>query len=180
MHGDDDDDRPEELKDLLREIAPPAALRHRIENDLRRQGLVASRRPDLARRAAMILLPVVAFAAGWVLRPAGGPAHSHDDRPARFILLLYGGSDSPTDDGVREYGDWARRLAASGIEVSGEKLADDTELLVGAPLDAAGRGNLRGFFIVQASDVQRAQQLAVSHPHVKRGGTIVVRRIDPT
>jgi hypothetical protein len=180
MHGDDNDDRPEELKDLPREIAPPASLRDRIENDLRRQGLVASARPALARRAAMILLPLVGFAAGWLLRPAGEPAHSHDDRQTRFILLLYGGSDSPADDGVREYGEWARRLAASGTEVSGEKLADDSTLLVGAPVDTPSRADLRGFFIVQASDAQHAQQLAVSHPHVKRGGTIVVRRIDPT
>ena len=87
--------------------------------------------------------------------------------------------DSPTDNGVREYGDWARRLAASGPEVSGEKLADDRELLVGAPISRA-RADLRGYFIVEAADLQRAQQLAGSHPHVKRGGTIVVRRIDPT
>jgi hypothetical protein len=96
------------------------------------------------------------------------------------MLLLYGGTDTRSDDGVREYGDWARRLAASGTNVSGEKLADDSELLVGAPLNNPVRADLRGFFIVQAADVERAQQLAVSHPHVKRGGTIVVRRIDPT
>jgi hypothetical protein len=86
----------------------------------------------------------------------------------------------PSRRRVREYGEWARRLAASGTEVSGEKLADDSELLVGAPIDTPSRADLRGFFIVQASDAQHAEQLAVSHPHVKRGGTIVVRRIDPT
>jgi hypothetical protein len=180
MHADDNDDRPSELKDLPREIAPPAGLRNRIETDLGRRGLVTSARPVLARRAAMILLPLLGFVAGWLLRPAGDPAHSHDGEQPRFILLLYGGTDSPSDDGVREYGDWARRLAASGTDVSGEKLADDSELLVGAPLHDPARANLRGFFIVQAADVQRAQRLAVSHPHVKRGGTIVVRRIDPT
>ena len=179
MPADDNDDRPSELKDLPREIAPPAGLRDRIETDLGRRGLVASARPVLARRAAMILLPLLGFVAGWLLRPAVEPAHSHDEQP-RFMLLLYGGTDTPSDDGVREYGDWARRLAASGTEVSGEKLADDSELLVGAPLNDPVRADLRGFFIVQAADVQRAQQLAVSHPHVKRGGTIVVRRIDPT
>ena len=82
----------------------------------------------------MILLPLLGFVAGWLLRPAVEPAHSHDEQP-RFMLLLYGGTDTPSDDGVREYGDWARRLAASGTEVSGEKLADDSELLVGAPLN---------------------------------------------
>ena len=180
MHADDNDDRPTELKDLPREIAPPGELRDRIENDLRRRGHISSRASGLTRRAALLLLPIAGFAMGWLLRPTVAPADRHDDRQPRFILLLYGGMDSPTDNSVREYGDWARRLAASGTEVSGEKLADDQELLVGAPLSSSARADLRGYFIVEAADLQRAQQLAGSHPHLKRGGTIVVRRIDPT
>jgi hypothetical protein len=185
MHADDNDDgRATELNGLPREQAPPSALRDRIENDLRRRGMVVATRPRYARLAATILFPLLCaaagFAAGWFSRPAASATVRHDDRQPHFMLLLYGGMDNAGDNGVREYGDWARRLAATGTDVSGEKLADESGAFVGAPLASPAGAELRGFFIVQAADARQAQLLATSHPHVKRGGTIVVRRIDPT
>jgi hypothetical protein len=187
MHANDNNDndgRSTDLNGLPREMAPPAALRDRLESDLRRRGMVITVRPRYARLAATILLPLLCAAAGFgagrLSQPADSVAVRHGDRQPHFILLLYGGAGSPADNSVREYGDWARRLAATGAEVTGEKLADESGLLVGAPLGSSAGADLRGFFIVQAADATQAQQLAVSHPHVKRGGTIVVRRIDPT
>jgi hypothetical protein len=187
MHANDNNDndgRPTELNGLPREMTPPSALRDRVERDLRRRGMVITARPRYARLAATVLFPLLCaaagFGAGWFSRPIASATIRHDDRQPHFILLLYGGTDSPTDNGVREYGDWARRVAATGADVSGEKLADESGVLVGAPIGSSAGADLRGFFIVQAEDASQAQLLAVSHPHVKRGGTIVVRRIDPT
>ena len=86
-------------------------------------------------------------------------------------------SDRQWRTGVWRLGATAGSVWNGGIRREARRRS---ELLVGAPLNNPVRADLRGYFIVQAADLQRAQQLAVSHPHVKRGGTIVVRRIDPT
>jgi hypothetical protein len=177
---DSNDDRPRELSGLPREITPPERLRDRITADLRSRGLVRSPRSTRLHRAAFLLLPLLAgFAAGWMLKPASGPSEGHQSGQPRYVLLLYGGTTSTSGDPVREYGSWAQRLVAAGTPVSGEKLAP-VRFVVGAPLADTAHADLGGFFIVQAADDQRARELALSHPHVRRGGTIVVRRIDPT
>jgi hypothetical protein len=187
MHRDDDDEALKELRDLPREIAPPDGAEARTVTALRDRGLIVSGQRLPLRTAAVLLLPIAltisGFAAGWFLRPMARDSvasHSHDQ--PRFVLLLYGrtGSESVQDDSVAEYGRWARDLARHGTGVSGEKLVDAPPTIVGAQFTAGAPADLRGYFIVEAADEQHARILAVSHPHVKRGGTIVIRRIDPT
>src|SRR6185436_7488428 len=105
--------------------------------------------------------------------PAGPP-------PAvspRFVLLLYGEVPGNEADRVREYREWAKQLAAEGHTVSGEKL--DEAAIVAGP-DVPNAASLRGFFIVGADSEAEARRIAANHPHVRHGGTVVVRAIVPT
>jgi hypothetical protein len=175
MHADGDDHGLEELRELAGGVAPPPALEERIIRELRRRRLIASPRTPLLR-AALVLLPLVAgFAAGWIAKPLAVP---RDDTP-RYILLLYGRAGSESEDLVTEYRNWATRMAESGRSVSGEKLSEQAELVLGAPLTDR-RQALRGFFIVEAPDDATARAIALTHPHIRRGGTVVVRRLDGT
>jgi len=115
----------------------------------------------------------------------------------RFLLLLEGpartradgvppsAADSVAERAlVQEYGAWAGRLARSGALVMAEKLADDEITILardGAisparnPADEVG-----GFFLIQVADAAEAHRIARECPHLKYGGTVQVRRIEPT
>ncbi len=103
-------------------------------------------------------------------RPAGVPPSAADSVAERAL--------------VQEYGAWAGALARSGALVMAEKLADDEITILardGAispardPADEVG-----GFFLIQVADAAEAHRIARECPHLKYGGTVQVRRIEPT
>jgi hypothetical protein len=175
--NDDDEGvegRPEWADALPRDVAPPDEIRGRVVAVLRERGLLAPSgrrlRPLLASAAAVVL-----FAAGWMAGSAAERSAPAADR-GEFMLLLFGGASAPGDEParVREYGDWARRLAREGRHVSGERLGE-AAAAVGGPLPSGPVPS--GFFIVEAQSAAEARDLASGHPHVRHGGTIVIRRI---
>jgi len=168
------------LEELPQGIEPPPALERRTVGALRSAGLV--REVWWRRPAAVAALVAAAFLSGWLARDAARAAaparQAQGSESPRFALLLYGGdAGGAEDDRVREYREWARRLASEGRRISGEKLADDAAVAGAGVPDAAA---LRGFFILDARSESEAQRIAATHPHVRHGGTVVVRRIVPT
>lgn len=114
----------------------------------------------------------------------------------RYVLLLHGparpaaadakqaAADSVAEQAiVSEYRAWAMRLRDSGALVMAEKLARDPVTM----LSAAGATELPhdtpdevgGFFLIQA-DSAEAFRIARECPHLRHGGTVQVRRIQPT
>jgi hypothetical protein len=87
---------------------------------------------------------------------------------------------------VREYGAWARELAQSGRFVDGEKLADDGRfcrleegtLTTAGPQADVHRGALTGYFVIGASSLDEAMQVAKTCPHLKYGGTLEIRLLE--
>jgi hypothetical protein len=104
--------------------------------------------------------------------PAAAPAASGET----FLLLLRESENAPAAgaDVVSEYVSWAQRLNEEGRLLAAEKLADDAAWLP-ARSDAPVIG---GYFLVNARDMAEAATIARSGPHLNRGGTIEVRRIE--
>lgn len=154
-----------------KDVAPPDAVRARVVEGLRREGLLPSRRraarPWLQAAAALLL-----FAAGWMAGAGNGP---DAPSPPRYMLLLFGETSTPADLGARvaEYGAWARASRDRGTEMTGERL-EAAAVAVGGP-SPAGLDALGGYFIVEAPSMDAARALAEGHPHVRYGGTIVIR-----
>jgi hypothetical protein len=126
-----------------------------------------------------------------------GPITVAGASKAKYVLLLHGparsraltraqaAADSAAEQAVvAEYKAWAGRLAASGALVAGEKLADEpiTRLAAnGASEMPRGTADeLGGFFIIQVADSAEAFRIARDCPHLRHGGTVQVRRIEPT
>ena len=115
----------------------------------------------------------------------------------KYVLLLHGpartspttpqqsAADSAAERAlVAEYSAWAGRLAAAGSLVMAEKLADDPLTVLAAngatQLPRFTADELGGFFVIQAADSAEAFRIARECPHLKHGGTVQVRRIEPT
>lgn len=172
----------EEASCLREEPVPPVMLEGRVVAALRADGLIRERSVWFwpLRIAASLLIFVTGAIAGravpqaWFVAPQAAPSQS------RYLLLLANDATPAADGSSRaaEYGDWARSLAARGIAVSGDELTSHAEIV------AKQRGisfpdltSLGGYFIIEAADDGAAAELARTCPHIKYGGSIVVRRL---
>lgn len=121
--------------------------------------------------------------------PEAASAGSATPAGPLFLLLLYEGPDFAPDRSVgqlvTEYGAWARSLREAGVLVRAEKLAGDGAWVVRAPEtsgEGVGPGSSApsGFYLITAPDYEAAVRIARASPHVRYGGAVSVRRIDPT
>lgn len=182
MHEEDEDAASlPEVRSLSPELTPPADLEHRTVAQLRRAGLLS---PPAAgwpmwRPLFTAALVALAFVAGFF---AGGRQTATVAPPqTRYVLLLYPGemkTEGP-DEGVEAYRQWAIDVRSRGLSVTGERLSDQSAA-VGPPISPDAGDRLQGFFIISAADDREARALAAAHPHVRRGGQIVIKRIEPT
>jgi hypothetical protein len=184
---------PEErdaLARLPREADPPAGLERATVAALAARGLL--RRPRRRFAAVLALAASVLVFAGLALARFGGEAApAPDDRP-RFALFLYEGPeyDQPAPGGmdqrVEEYVAWASAERADGTVEGGEKLKDGDDVAIepdgsaGAVPSPPGEPRLAGYFLIRAADRRTAIEIARSCPHVRYGGRIVLREIEPT
>jgi hypothetical protein len=180
----DDDWGPEEAAAWRRLGAgpsPPDALEERLVEALRREGLLASRRPAWKRAAAAAAAAVALFVGGLLVGRQGQRVTPSADRP-RYVLFLYDTPASRAADGaeadrIREYAAWAREQRAQGTLEAGQRL-EDAAVTLGAPDPAADAGP-GGYFILRAASLDQAVAVARSCPHLRHGGRLVVRPIDP-
>jgi len=132
--------------------------------------------------AAVLLLGVL-----FLRRPeAVAPADS-DSQPEFMLLIAEDTRYTPPADAaeararVAEYTDWAGRLAGGGHLVSAGELAYSgtdvrSEGKAASVIDTRA-GAVSGYFLVRAESLAQAEQLAADSPHLKYGGTVVVRPI---
>jgi len=167
-------------EELPREVPPPPALERQVIERLRAEGLLADQgRRRWVRQGIAAAALAFAFALGWY---AARLPSAFSGRGERFVLLLYGG-DAPAGDTagrVQEYAAWARQLARSGYPVSGDKLRNLSRTVPAGSEELASGSSLGGFFVVEAAGMREAVEIAEQHPHVRHGGTIVIRPIERT
>jgi hypothetical protein len=189
---DDVDQRPEALRRLGPSGEPPAELEDRVVRTLQIRGVIAVplgsawlRRWALPAAAALAAL-AVGFGLGRRTVPPAAVTSP------RYALLLYEDSSfqpPPPGDQARyvaEYSRWATEVNAAGNGLTGEELS-----VRGRTIEPGGEATdhdqiteggsvLSGFFIVHATDLERATAIAKTCPHLKHGGRVVIRPIEPT
>ncbi|NKB86789.1 MAG: hypothetical protein GKS06_01015 [Acidobacteria bacterium] len=169
----------------------PGGLEGRVVGALRESGEISTPAAVAARPGRWI-----AAAAAAVMLFVGGMTVQRlllDDAAVavasaagdRYLLLLLEPADVVLDaaiemERVAEYGAWAGGLAQRGLLEAGEKLADGGDV-VGAAMTGPPPGErVTGFFIVRAESAPEARALAEASPHVRHGGRVEVRLIEPT
>ena len=188
---------PEERKrfeSLPRQRTAPPYLEEKIMNELQERGLLKTETQGswnwLTRIAAMLALIVLGGTGGYVLRMSESGSTAPAPKNPLYVLLI---RESPKSSGggqelVAEYGQWAAGVYKSGRYITGEKLRDQGKVLSSSEgtiqvTDAmfnTGQGELGGYFIIEANDYEDAVRIASQCPHLKYGGTIELREIEPT
>lgn len=114
---------------------------------------------------------------------------------AQFVLLLH---ERPADFSnvsaeeiqaiVSEYVAWRKKLEAEGRLVAGQKLKDeggrhlsarDGEVRVVDGPYAEAKEVMGGYFIIEAANYDEAIDVSKGCPHLKFGGRIELREVDP-
>ena len=181
---------PEErqaLRSMRSDEQPPPRIEDDVVRSLRRDGLLddVSVPPYVRGRRWWWVGAASAAAAAvlttWIVlrSPAGGPASPASAGP-RFVLLLYGGE--PRGSGPSrhdEYAAWARRVAAQGIQIAGEELAEEATEVTRGSGPAEPPVQPRGYFVISARDAETAREIAETCPHLSYGGRVILRRIVP-
>jgi len=168
--------------------SPAADARRRFDAALGGGSRSRSRRwGRVAIAAALVVAALLGYGAG-ALRARPSPLRegsASTDAMPRFLLLLYDASNvaPPTAERhraiVAEYSAWARSLASEGRLVSAEELSDTPDWLGGSVRTTDG-ARIGGFFLIRARDLAEARQIAERCPHLKHGGRIELRPIQPT
>jgi hypothetical protein len=192
-NGELTNEEREALARLPREAAVPPGLEDATVAALAERGLLRRRsrgRRRLVEWGLAAAAAVALFAGGFLAGQRGGQVPAGE--LPRFVLLLYEGPEyraSPAgqeQDRVREYSSWARERGARGQLEAGEKLREDAEVVIrpdgsiATEAPAPGATRLAGFFMIRATDDRAALEIARSCPHVRYGGSIVIREIEPT
>ena len=166
----------EQLRRLPREEAPPRELEERIAGELR----TMRPRPRPWLRSVMMAAVVGAAFFGLGFLAGRTPKAAPPETP-QFALLIRESPNTLKGNLVEEYSNWARAEARQGRLVGGEKLADRGRIVRAGSNVAADflrTGELGGFFIVTAENIDAAARIAATCPHLKYGGTIEVREIE--
>jgi hypothetical protein len=184
-------------------VPPPTGAAGRVSRLVAARGTGAAETVGPVRaRAPRVALTGLALAAsllvgvvvgGRVARPSATAASAVPNAgPAtpkeRYVLLLHGPARDADVVGeqaiVAEYRAWAMKLRDSGALVTAEKLADEPVTLLTAnnrtELPHNTAEELGGFFLIQVADSAEAFRIARECPHLRHGGAVQVRRIQPT
>jgi hypothetical protein len=189
MKGLDDDLSAAEksaLAALRQSIPPPGTLEPKVLEALRARDLLRAKESGIRSGRAIALAGAAAALFGiglWVgSRGLARTPVAATNVSTRYVLLLEGpGDPAPQEEArrVEEYKLWARSIARAGHAISGEKLEPEILHLGPGTESAVGGVSIRGFFVIGAHDDREALEIARGCPHLRYGGSIVVRRIAP-
>jgi len=173
----------EGLGRLPAEVEPPPRVEDRLVASLRARGDIRTPR---SRLPWLVGIGVAAAAALAFLLLRRAPVPVGDE--SQFLLLIAEDSryTPPADSTevrarVSEYGAWAGRLAGAGKLVSaGELASTGTDVRAegsSASVIDSRAGAVSGYFLVRAESMAQAERMAAESPHLKYGGTVVVRAV---
>jgi hypothetical protein len=118
----------------------------------------------------------------------GSQSDSEVPSTVKYVLLICGSEDRLNDERrMSAWGEYANELAAAGKVRGGERLrpaatATTLRLSGGERLLSDGpyaetKEQVGGFFVIEASNLDEAVELASKMPHLQDGGTVEIRPI---
>lgn len=193
------------LRALGGDIEPSPELEGRLVAALKRRGDIRANGGWVMKSMKALAAAVVAgilFTAGFAVgnreQAQKVVINTTPESANQYMLLMYTRTSSPDQASrldaprqdiqtiIAEYRDWAIAREQEGRLVSAEKLSDETRVMTrhaneieiaAAPVSDRVLG---GYFLITAPSLDKAIELAKSHPHLKYGGEVEVRPIEFT
>ncbi|MEO9965933.1 MAG: hypothetical protein ABJF11_09105 [Reichenbachiella sp.] len=164
---------------LSKEASPPSFLEEKIVNELKEKSLInesdmkmTNMKPWIAGIAASILF----FVSGYYTGNSGTDEVA--EISSGYILLLHEDERFQPDGGeieiFAEYAAWMGKMMLSGISITGNELSPETTTWVSSQNEKIEESTdkISGYFIIGVEDRVKAQEIALSSPHIKYGGTV--------
>lgn len=165
----------------------PPELEDKVAEALRDKGAFIVK-PRITLRiyikaAAIIVLFIGVFGAGWLLRDKKDLIMPVSDKTGQkeFVLLLFTDGDFKDGDHLdEEYATWFHENMDNGLQY-GEELANDSWVIGNKQIarSESGKNNklLSGFFVISAPGADEALRIAGTCPHLKYGGFVELRPV---
>lgn len=170
------------MRQLSQERFDSDQLENNIITALQEKGLITSKSPTMkVQNIILWIAGALALLIGGYLigKQACATTTMPDDR-RQYALFLYENETFQVTDVaalVEQYTQWAIDLGQKGQLAYAEKLSDNRTWL-GSSAVQNQTSTLTGYFVFYAKDLEEAQQIARTHPHVGYGGGIELRPID--
>ena len=163
-------------------VDPPPALAARVRSSLAARGLIHESTSPLGGWMSRVGLLAAGIAIGaFGLATWRSNQTRPDTQPGQYVLLLLG--ETHGDTGVvhvareREYGQWASSLAKGARWVGGHELGDVVYEIGPKLARTSAADRLAGYFVIDAPSREVATEAAMSCPHLKYGGRVVLMAI---
>jgi hypothetical protein len=177
------------LSRMHAEVEPPPRVEERLVTQLKGRGDIIGPRSLRPWLVAAAIAAVLLLAVRMLRQPetGTGPVATTGSQPEFMLLIAEDTMYTPPADSIEanarvaEYTEWAGRLAGGGHLLSAGELA-----YAGTDVRSSGKsasvidtraGAISGYFLVRAESLAQAEQLAAESPHLRYGGTVVVRPI---
>ena len=109
----------------------------------------------------------------------------------QFLLLLLGGDESTREYSpeqyqqlLQRYFDWSDQLRSAGHYITAEQLKSGGRLVRATPAIVDGpftetKETIGGYYLIEASNLDEATEIARQCPVLTHGGTVEVRELTP-
>jgi hypothetical protein len=161
---------------------PPRTLEDSVVNKLKADQMIKTKSNlrKYLQWAASVAVIVALFLGGMFYERLQNKYAMQINPQKGYILLLHEDKNfkpGKPEEMYKEYGQWMRDTYQNGVNITGQELKDLAVILDGAEVSRKESDFERttGYFILEATDMEHAIEIAQGIPHLKYGGKIEVK-----
>ncbi len=164
---------------------PPKGLERKVLGALVDQGLIAenSKTYPIVRWIGAVAASVIFFIAGIIYEKSKNMEQIVIEPTKGYMLLLHEDASFQPGEPMQmfeEYKQWMENTFARGVKITGQELVNEASLVDGqgnvSNLDSSAGKMTTGYFVLEASSLEEALEVAKANPHVKYGGSVEVKK----
>lgn len=165
----------------------PSDLQNKVTKELVKNNLINKKPPYRLYYSLLILLCVLAFAGGFLVKNFSGEnKKTAAVQPAKnkYMLILQNPENFITEGNhATEYGSWMHSLIENGFIAEGNELEDEGMQLIKnqqgiiAQTPEGKTNTVSGYFIISADNESKVMEIVRSCPHLKYNGRVILKKI---
>ena len=165
-------------KQLSKEAEMPDDLEQKVIQRLRDSGLIKEKFKRNYLAWALPIAASIAFLAGIFFERSGNSRSIQEYKNGYALILRQDDQFQPiaSKEVFEEYANWTKTQQTAGITITGQELVSETIIV---KQGKAAKTNpdqiITGYFIIEATSLEQAIDIAKDNPHLKYGGSIEIK-----